>query len=230
MRGTLYRDGGLGFFHFGPLDSHFSNRAREGRLVRLVSDSGLDYGFGVDENTALVVRKADAAGTTSMEVIGEAGVFVVDARSAMPTAQSTTKEAYGISNVNIHYLTAGDTLSIDNLGKLVVQLSQNKPILLEKPLAPAIQQQDVLAPKGMVFLKMTQAMGRTGTAFAFGTSEGSKEKNSPLVSLNLTRTLSTIFRDGGNGKLSYTNLTLSIAPCVDFCQAPPATAQANKQQ
>ena len=230
MRGTLYRDGGLGFFHFGPLDSHFSNRAREGRLVRLVSDSGLDYGFGVDENTALVVRIADAVGTTSMEVMGEAGVFVVDARRASPTAKLKTKDAYGISNVTIHYLTAGDTLSIDKVGKLTVQLSAIKSILLEKPLAPAIQQQDVLAPKGMVFLKMTQAMGQSGAAFAFGTSEVSKEKSSPLVSFDLRRTPNTIFRDAGDGKLSYTNLTLSIAPCVDFCQAPATTAQANKQQ
>jgi cyanophycinase len=216
MRGTLYPAGGLGFFQFGPLDSHFSQRAREARLVRLVSESGLDYGFGVDENTALIVSKPDTNGKTTMVVIGAAGVFVMDARNAKPIAS----EAYGISNLTIHYLTTGDALSIDSLGKLTVQLSANKQILPLNSSAPIVRQQNLLAPKGMHFLKMTQVMGQSGAAFAFGTSEGSQEKNMPLFSFSLSRKPDTIFRDGADGKLSYTNLSLAITPCTDTCHLP----------
>lgn len=221
MRGTQFPHGGLGFFQFGPLDSHFSQRAREARLVRLVGETGMDYGFGVDENTALVVSQPDANGKTTMVVIGAAGVFVVDARSAKPTAA----KAYGIGNVTIHYLTVGDALSIDSLGNLKAQLSANKPLLPLNSSAPFIQQHDVLAPKGMHFLQMTRAMGQSGAAFAFGTSEGSQEKNMPLFSMILSRTPDTIFRDSGDGKPSYTNLALTITPCLDTCAMP----QQNKQ-
>ena len=48
-----YARGGLGFFNYGVLDSHFSRRTREGRLVRATKESGMDYGFGIDETLRL---------------------------------------------------------------------------------------------------------------------------------------------------------------------------------
>ncbi|XP_070566911.1 cyanophycinase-like [Ptychodera flava] len=57
---TYDPDGGLGVIDDVVLDTHFSERGREGRLIRLVADTmgqsrGAELGIGVDENTALVI-------------------------------------------------------------------------------------------------------------------------------------------------------------------------------
>ena len=69
--GLLLGDG-LGFFPFGLLDQHFIKRGRLGRLVVAMAAAGVRRGFGIDENTALLVE-GDAG-----RVCGEYGVMVVD--------------------------------------------------------------------------------------------------------------------------------------------------------
>src|SRR5205823_3507878 len=67
---------GLGFFAHGVVDQHFIQRGRIGRLLVAMASSGERYGFGVDENTALIVEG------TQCRVIGEKGVIVLDATRA----------------------------------------------------------------------------------------------------------------------------------------------------
>ncbi|MBP7001539.1 cyanophycinase [Amaricoccus sp.] len=69
--GLLIGDG-LGFFPFGMVDQHFIKRGRLGRLVVAMAAAGVRRGFGVDENTALLVE-----GTRGW-VRGEYGVMLVD--------------------------------------------------------------------------------------------------------------------------------------------------------
>lgn len=67
--------GGLGSFPFGVLDTHFSNRGREYRLARLLLDTGVDLGVGVDETTALRLdRRGDA---WHGQVIGQGSVTLL---------------------------------------------------------------------------------------------------------------------------------------------------------
>jgi len=64
-------------------------------------------------------------------------------------------------------------------------------------------------------------LGKSGASFAFGTSTSNKQENMPLFSFTLSRTPGTVFHDAGirsDGKISYTNLNLSIAPCVEKCK------------
>jgi cyanophycinase len=69
---------GLGFLKRGLVDQHFLARGRWGRLLVSVLASPDDsLGFGIDENTALVVE-GDSAW-----VVGESGVLFLDARSAV---------------------------------------------------------------------------------------------------------------------------------------------------
>ena len=63
---------GLGFFPFGMVDQHFIKRGRLGRLVVAMAGAGVRRGFGIDENTALLVEGAAA------RVCGEYGVMVID--------------------------------------------------------------------------------------------------------------------------------------------------------
>jgi len=65
---------GLGFFPYGMVDQHFIKRGRLGRLVVAMERSGTPIGFGIDENTALLVEGSSA------RVCGEYGVMLVDMR------------------------------------------------------------------------------------------------------------------------------------------------------
>jgi cyanophycinase len=76
--GRLYLWKGLGFFGAGIVDQHFDQRARLGRLVRALGETRVRRGFGIDEDTALVVS-GDAR---SAKVVGSGGVTVLDAEHA----------------------------------------------------------------------------------------------------------------------------------------------------
>lgn len=88
--------GGLGVFPWGILDTHFSERGRQGRLAILTTATKAKYAFGVDESTALIVEKMTNS-RPKMSVIGQGGVFVIE------NDNSTSK---------IHYLTYGDRVQI----------------------------------------------------------------------------------------------------------------------
>ena len=69
---------GLGFFRAGIVDQHFSQfRGRLGRLARVTIDRKLRFGFGVDEDTAMIVSPGGI-----IEVAGSGNVTIVDAREA----------------------------------------------------------------------------------------------------------------------------------------------------
>ena len=226
---SSYELGGLGFFQLGLLDSHFSIRTREGRLVRLTQQSGMDYGFGIDENTALVVSRPDARGTTHLSVTGAAGVLIVDVRQATATGQSTAGE-YAIDGVRLHYLSAGDTATVDAKGNLQVRLDASQPLLpLQLGALPA--KQDGVQDYGTGnFLKLAQGVGFGGAALGLGTTERSQDRRTPrqdrpFYNATLSRLPGTEFHgdptrtDAGGPRLSYTQLLLKFAPC-STCAAP----------
>jgi cyanophycinase len=219
----IYTAGGLGFFNYGVLDSHFSRRTREGRLVRATRESGMDYGFGIDENTSLVVGRPDAKGMTSFSVIGAAGVFIADVRGA--TASGPSGGNYSIAGVKAHYLTSGDTAEIDAAGNLTVTLASSKPLLPAAAGAIAVTQTKVQDYGSSNFLNLARAMGLAGAATGLGTTESSSDgsgdpQNAPLYAATLTRAADTLFRGLASGRVSYTNLTLGFAPCGASCLQP----------
>lgn len=205
---SVYAQGGLGFFRFGLLDSHFSQRTREGRLARVTHETGMDYGFGVDENTALLVGRTDPQGRTAMAVSGAGGVFIVDVRNA--TASGNTGGTYAISGVRAHYITAGDSIEIDAQGQLSVKLARagsTKPLLPEKAVAEvtATAVQDYGSAN---FQKMARAMGLQGAPRAVGTTS----QTAPVYEARLERAADTEFRGRPQGAVSFTNAVLGFAP------------------
>lgn len=96
--------GGFGFFNYGLLDTHFSERGRQGRIVRLADHTQVPFAFGVDENTALLVQNNPTLGQVEMEVVGENGVFIFDLRNK----ERGTGSSYALYDVLGSYLTAGD--------------------------------------------------------------------------------------------------------------------------
>jgi cyanophycinase len=85
------------------IDTHFSQRGRHGRLLTAVAHFPQDIGFGIDENTAMVVNK------DHFEVIGEGAVTVIDgARNDLygrAICQKPSKHRSG--SVKIHILPEG---------------------------------------------------------------------------------------------------------------------------
>jgi cyanophycinase len=211
---TQYAGGGHGFFKYGVLDSHFSQRVREGRLIRATQESQMDYGFGVDENTALVVGQPDAAGRVNMTVLGAGGVFVVDVRQAVAPAAGSG--GYAIRNVKAHYLIQGDVLQIGADGNLTVQLASHigRPVLSPDANAPVVTQNRILDYGTANFLKMTRLMGLNGANQAVGTNADSTDtraRQTARFTVSLARTAETVFR-GTDERVSFTNLSLSIRP------------------
>ena len=107
VRPGLLMGTGLGFFPFGLVDQHFIKRGRLGRLVVAMRAAGLRMGFGVDENTALIVEGDQG------RVCGEYGVMVVDSR---PMAAGPGDG--GFEGFRLSYLDDGDRLDLARLRAL----------------------------------------------------------------------------------------------------------------
>ena len=77
-RRGLFVTSGLGFFRGGIVDQHFSQtRGRLGRLARAAAERRVRFGFGIDENTAMIV-----APDGTFDVVGTGCVTIVDAAAA----------------------------------------------------------------------------------------------------------------------------------------------------
>ena len=110
---------GLGFFPWGVVDQHFLQRGRIGRLLAAQRASGAVFGFGVDENSALIVE-----GETG-RVCGETGVIVVDLRDAR-----FDTDGWAISSARISYLDDGD--GFDFARGVALPGADKHPLAVEK--------------------------------------------------------------------------------------------------
>lgn len=106
---------GMGF-HDGPLfDQHFLARGRIGRLlVATLAGVGGGVGFGIDENTALVVDGRMG------RVVGASGVVLVDARDA-----ERSDGGRGGRGVRVHLIGYGDSVDVETL---VVPPGSKEPV------------------------------------------------------------------------------------------------------
>ncbi|MCH8493653.1 MAG: cyanophycinase [Idiomarina sp.] len=89
---TYRAEGGIGLFPFGLLDTHFSERGRQARLLQLLVDTEQHLAVGVDETTALLVdtRSGD------FKVQGAHGVFMLSHASAeLASAEGDKKSITG---------------------------------------------------------------------------------------------------------------------------------------
>jgi len=76
--GRLFLSRGFGFLPDGLVDQHFDRKARLGRLVRAMAATSQARGFGVDEDTALLVH----LGEDRARVLGRGSVTLLNASAA----------------------------------------------------------------------------------------------------------------------------------------------------
>ena len=113
-RGPLYLEEGLNFFDKGIIDQHFDRKARLGRLLYLthLNKEIYPYGFGVDENTAMVYNPK----TNTVEVFGRGGVTIVDATNAV-------YENGQYRDFRISYIERGDVVDLETME---IKIDENK--------------------------------------------------------------------------------------------------------
>ena len=94
---------GMAFLPGVVIDQHFLQRGRIGRLLSAVSQQPVVLGFGIDENTAIVVNN------NQFEVIGEGVVTVVDVSEITHTnlGQILKDEDLAICGAKLHILPHG---------------------------------------------------------------------------------------------------------------------------
>jgi len=125
---------GLGFFRHGIVDQHFIQRGRIGRLLVAMAAAGEQYGFGVDENTALLVEG------TSCRIVGEKGVIVLDATRASFDLEHGRYDGFKVS-----YLDDGD--GYDLATHTAIPQATRKPIRKSRSFCgPGYAQRTVFGP------------------------------------------------------------------------------------
>jgi len=94
---------GLGFLPGVVIDQHFSQRGRLGRLISALILEPAVLGFGIDENTAMVVTD------DQIEVIGQGAVTIVDESEATynNAGEILKDEPLAICGAKLHILPNG---------------------------------------------------------------------------------------------------------------------------
>lgn len=101
---------GLGFLPGVVIDQHFSQRGRLGRLISALIQEPAVLGFGIDENTAMVVTDSH------IEVIGEGSVTIVDESEATHNNMNEIlkDEGLAICGAKLHILPHGYKFDLKN--------------------------------------------------------------------------------------------------------------------
>ncbi|KAL3863803.1 hypothetical protein ACJMK2_005535 [Sinanodonta woodiana] len=199
--------GGIGLFHGYVLDSHFSERGREGRLIRLLWDTrrlslGTNYALGVDENTALVITH-DGTSQASGKVIGAAGVLLVDVSKAIVTQA----RYFSIHGVYLSYLTHGDQI---NLLTRAITFSPAKTSLAgHEKHKNAVTSSDIFGA-GRFVQVATSIYDTRHHRVTYGTTKETNPTFKVTMSANGHDSEGWVERTHGANKISYKNLQIDI--------------------
>jgi cyanophycinase len=105
IRDALRMAPGFGFISGVIIDQHFAERGRISRLLGAVAQNPRMLGVGIDENTAILCDNG-----FSFTVLGEGGVYVVDASSVTNSnvVDDSVDRTLSVFNVRLHLLNMGD--------------------------------------------------------------------------------------------------------------------------
>jgi cyanophycinase len=94
---------GMGFLHSVAIDQHFAQRGRLGRLISALLQEPAILGFGIDEDTAVIVDGDE------FTVVGRGAVTIVDESEATYNNldELLKDEAMAVCGVKLHILPQG---------------------------------------------------------------------------------------------------------------------------
>ena len=121
---------GLAFFPGVVIDQHFSQRGRLGRLISALVQEPAGLGFGIDENTAMVVTDHQ------IEIIGEGSVTIIDESEATYNnmGEILKDEPLAIFGAKLHILPHGYKFDLKTRKPI---LNQNSVSNISIPVASA---------------------------------------------------------------------------------------------
>lgn len=127
-KGGLEITQGLGFISDVIFDTHFVKRSRISRLIHAVATNPGLLGFGIEENTALVIENEEIA-----HCIGSATIIVVDGKDAEvdDIGQIETGKPFAISNLRYSVLTSGLAFDLAKRRAFLPERATILPILKE---------------------------------------------------------------------------------------------------
>ena len=103
---------GLSTVPRGIVDTHFSERQRQFRLIRLLTDTGVPFGIGIDETTAALVALDSDNDGYSIETIGAGKTWIVDVANAIVDEHAV----FAIRNVRLLGIAAGQQWEAGSIG------------------------------------------------------------------------------------------------------------------
>ena len=101
---------GLGFIEDMIVDQHFAQRGRIGRLIGAVAQNPGILGVGIDEDTAIVVKK------NCFKVIGANAAYVIDGRFVTSTnvSEAAENETMSVHDIHLHILANRESFNLIN--------------------------------------------------------------------------------------------------------------------
>ena len=110
LRGTVKVSPGFGFLPNCVVDTHFLARGRVGRLTQSLALNPALLGIGVEEDTALIIKKRATA-----EVVGSGAVMILCASDARYNGitKAGFQEPFTISSIKMHLLTSGVKFNLE---------------------------------------------------------------------------------------------------------------------
>lgn len=214
-----YGLGGLGHFGYGLLDTHFENRGRQGRLLRLLSDTrmlpmGSQYAFGVDENTALVVSGDwnDRIGT----IIGERGVMLFDITRAAVDVNMNNSTNWSIFGAHLSHMTRGDVIRFATYD--ITAAAYKRPIPQEEQTAHAETSLDIFEEDTFEFNRIAVSLYNSVDQDTYGLTRVTRKDASDLKQYNVTMHRCDSIGYSGTDPVtnisstSYTNMCVDMSP------------------
>lgn len=203
----IYLTKGCGFFPFGIVDQHFSQRSRLGRLTLAawLNKDKWSQAIGIDENTALEVdlKKGTA------KVWGQNHVLVIDLEKAKG---NKTDQGYAFKDVTLSLLQQGD--EIDLLNK-VITIAKDKSLLKKSQTKDSFtwRQSGVMGGDGYTLLDMIESIikNRLQTETLSNLTILDSEKAIQFV-LKSSEGTSLYESDKQNSRFSVTHLLFDITP------------------
>jgi hypothetical protein len=205
---TFWPAGGLGLAPKMIVDTHFSERARELRLLRLLGDTGTRFGIGVDETSALHLRWL-GEDSIEMRALGKSGGWAFDVSPGCGnTDASSNAGASGDFTALAHYIAPGAWLRWTESGRVETSVKEgvaSGAAMVSTPDGKSppetIHTEDALDDGTMRAAVLSLAYGGTNDGLRAGT-----------IAIRLTSTDATRTWHAQNAYAGITAVRIALAP------------------
>ena len=190
--------GGLQIVEDVLIDAHFTEKARQGRMIRLAAEVGVNKVIGVDEDTGLVCQNQVC------RVVGSAGVWLLDMEAAV---EDNDGEYWSCNNAMTSYITHGDVI---DLSSWTVQFAEGKQDLEENENISVDISDDIFKYRAepSEYGKVVNSLLKSVDDQTNGTTSESDPVMYQVVFRKVEETIAVLDEEG---VISYTNVPVMVS-------------------